>query len=851
MVPDDSLADPGARLERLQRRADRAVRARQAAEAAAEAGLRELYERQGYIDLLRQIAAEANSASSVEAGLQRCLELIGRQREFAVGHVYFRRGDVLVSSAIWFLSVPDRFASLVAASEGTVFESGVGLPGRVLATGGPVVSRDVRVDPNFPRNRKGSALGVVGGLAFPVGLGGEITAVVELFSLNEVVLDGRWIEFTRDVGIQLGYLIERGRSREWLEATVESRTAELRAARDAALASARAKSEFLANMSHEIRTPLNAVLGMTTLLVDSGLRPEQRELAVRAAEAGDVLLGIVNDVLEFSRMEAGQVAVERVPVAVTDLLDRVTAMLGPRAREKGIGFDMFVARSVPPLIVGDATRLQQILINLVGNAVKFTERGRVRVAVEAVDDPAPQLAFEVVDTGIGVPADQLEHIFEKFTQADASTTRRFGGSGLGLAICRQLVDLMGGSIGVTSEPGVGSRFWFRIPLERAVGGTGSAESSTDRAEPGAINAHILLVDDSEMNRFVAQNYLARLGCRVSVAADGHEAVTAATATSFDLILMDCQMPVMDGYQATGKIRQLDGAAGRVPIIAMTAHALAGEREKCLAAGMDDHLPKPVRPADLAAALRRNLRRPTDTQPPAVPAVAEVTLQGVRDAALGHAGSLATALATAFLADAPERIAHLRTALATGDRSAVRLQAHTLKSMGLILGAAPLAEVSAALEQQAASVGGVDVGLLDRIEVEFARVRAALEESLHPTAVAAAAPPLDPLVLAQLEADGLAPSLAPQLMRVFRTESPRRLAELGDALSRRDADRAVAVAHNLRGMCLVIGAAPLADLCQAIERLAPTGDQETFANARRRLDRESARLQEALASAPQG
>jgi signal transduction histidine kinase/ActR/RegA family two-component response regulator len=609
MATDDTLTDAATRIERLQRRADRAVRARQEAEAVAEAGLRDLYERQAYIDLLRQIATEANRASSVEVGLRRCIELIGRHREFAVGHVYFLRGDVLVSSSIWYLSAPDRFAALVAASEGTVFESGVGLPGRVLATGGPAVIRDVRVDPNFPRNRQGVPLGVVGGLAFPVGLAGEIYAVVELFSLNEVALDERWLELTRDVGIQLGYLIERGRNREWLEATVESRTAELRAARDAALASARAKSEFLANMSHEIRTPLNAVLGMTTLLMDSGLGPEQRELAARAAAAGDVLLGIVNDVLEFSRMEAGHVTVERVPLVLTDLLDRVEAMLGPRARAKGLDFEVLVARSVPSRILGDATRLQQILLNLVGNAVKFTERGRVRVAALAVETPVPQLVFEVVDTGIGVAADQCEHIFEKFTQADTSTTRRFGGSGLGLAICRQLVELMGGSIGVTSEPGVGSRFWFRIPLEPAVSPTGSTETSIDRADPGAIDAHVLLVDDNEMNRFVAQGYLARLGCRVSVAVDGREAVAAATSASFDLVLMDCQMPVMDGYQATGQIRQLAGAASRVPIVAMTAHALASEREKCLAAGMDDHLAKPVRPAELAAALRRNLRRP--------------------------------------------------------------------------------------------------------------------------------------------------------------------------------------------------------------------------------------------------
>jgi signal transduction histidine kinase/CheY-like chemotaxis protein len=614
MASDDSITDPATQIERLQRRVERAVRARLAAETAAEAGMRDLYERQAHIDLLRQIAAEANSATSVEAGLQRCLELIGRQREFAVGHVYFRQGDLLFSSAIWFLSVPDRFASLVAASEGTAFESGVGLPGRVLATGGPAVSRDVRVDPNFPRNRKSDRLGVVGGLAFPVGLAGEVCAVVELFSLHELTLDAPLIEFTKDVGIQLGYLVERGRSREWLEATVECRTAELRAARDTALASARAKSEFLANMSHEIRTPLNAVLGMTTLLLDSGLAPEQRELAARAAEAGEVLLGIVNDVLEFSRMEAGQVVVERVPVAVTELLDRVTAMLGPRAREKGLDFEVAVGPSVPRRIMGDATRLQQVLINLVSNAVKFTERGRVAVVVESIEDPVPQLAFEVVDTGIGVRADQFEHIFEKFTQADASTTRRFGGSGLGLAICRQLVDLMGGSIGVTSEPGVGSRFWFRIPLERAVRLTGSIEAVTDRAAPEPIDAHILLVDDNEMNRFVAQSYLTRLGCRVSVVADGQAAVAAAATASFDLVLMDCQMPGMDGYQATGEIRQLSGAASRVPIVAMTAHALASERGKCLAAGMDDHLPKPVRPGDLAAVLRRNLRRPTDSQP---------------------------------------------------------------------------------------------------------------------------------------------------------------------------------------------------------------------------------------------
>jgi signal transduction histidine kinase/CheY-like chemotaxis protein len=387
----------------------------------------------------------------------------------------------------------------------------------------------------------------------------------------------------------------------------ERATEELKVAKDAAEAASRAKSDFLAVMSHEIRTPMAGMMGMIDLLAGTELDEEQQSLANIAHESARNLLTVVNNILDFSKLEAGPIEPESIPFSIKSSIEAVSLLLAPKAREQGLEFKTTISAELPAHLNGDPSRIGQILLNLVGNAIKFTERGTVEIAAthRLNADGLIELRIEIIDSGTGIAPEVQASLFTPFTQADSSVSRRYGGTGLGLAICKLLCQTMGGDIGVESEVGRGSTFWFTLLCHAAEAPPKVVSPSLAPAiAPAAAARSILVADDNAIIRKLITKLLARQGYRPDLVCNGKEAVAAVREKSYDLVLMDMQMPEMDGISATRAIRELTGPEGQVPIIALTANALLGQRESCNAAGMNDFLTKPIQPDALYAAIVR-------------------------------------------------------------------------------------------------------------------------------------------------------------------------------------------------------------------------------------------------------
>lgn len=561
--------------------------------------------------LLHRAAEMAAETDSFEEALQQVVDMICEMTGWPVGHVYEispDNPDLLTTTTIWHLEDPDAYSVFQEVTERTHFLVGEGLPGRILESGEPAWITNVQLDPNFPRNKLARDLGVKGAFGFPVKISGGVVAVLEFFANQEVSPDDSLMQTIRNVGEQLSRVFERKRAEE-----------ELRQARQAADAANLAKSEFLSNMSHELRTPLNGVLGYTQILQrDSSVTPAHRESLDAIETCGLHLLTLINDVLDLSKIEAGRLEVNQAPCDLHRLIKNVFEIVSPRAESKGLTFSTEIAAEVPKGILTDLTKLKQVLVNLAGNAVKFTDEGSVTLRVRKSPDTGLQL--EVEDTGIGMTPEELKEVFDPFKQAEGG--KRSGGTGLGLPISKRLVEALGGKLEVESQPGQGSRFIISLPLVEVPEQELSKlvkETLTDQRSlvlaPGQ-DVTVLVADDLRENRDVLVKLLEGAGFDTREARNGKEAVEQLREYDIPVALIDLRMPVMNGMEAAREIRKDPTLKDRV-LIAVSASVFS-DQERAMEAGFDDFIGKPFRASEVFDKIKQHLKIRYTVSPQEIP-----------------------------------------------------------------------------------------------------------------------------------------------------------------------------------------------------------------------------------------
>jgi PAS domain S-box-containing protein len=723
------------------------------------------------------------------------------------------------------------------------FALGVGLPGRVWAQAAPVWIEDVTCDSNFPRFTIAAQEDLHAAFGFPILLGKEVLGVLEFFSHQIQKPDGQLLEMMSAIGSQIGQFIERMEAEDALRVYAR----DLESARARAEEATRAKSEFLANISHEIRTPMNAMIGMTELALTTHITREQREYLNAIQSSANALLALINDLLDFSKIEAGKLQLDHVGFNLRDALEDSLRVLAPRADQKGIELACHINADVPDALVGDPLRLRQIVVNLVGNAIKFTERGEVLLGVQVRSQRNGdiELRFSVTDTGIGIPADKQGIIFEAFSQADSSTTRRYGGTGLGLAISAQLVELMGGSISVESQPGHGSTFIFTARFQIQKPGAGSLSTPHALAD-----LPILIADDNATNRRILEEVLTNWHMRPMVVESGAAALgrleeSLRTNQPFAIALLDGHMPDMDGFEVAERIHK-DRRYAKLKIIMLTSAGLPDDVTRCRRLGLSDYLTKPVKQSELFDAIITSLGQPLieRTQASRIRKVARLTGSRLQ-VLLAEDNQVNQLVATRIF----EKLGYEVTVVNNGQDavSAVRSRNFDLVAMDVQMPVMDGLEATAAIRAWEKTIGthalivamtahamkddrerclaaGMDSYVSKPIRIkELQELIGELTQSPQvpePTPSSEADVIDEAALLAGIDGNR---RILREIVRVFLADYPQRLAEIKQAIQNGDAGGMARAAHALKGSVGNFAAQKAVAATQSVEDVGKSGN----------------------------